>query len=298
MRRQIRRERHAANADQGRGGDRRCAPAQASQRGHRAPALLERLQQPGQREPAGARDDQAGQDRSLGPELKGCRSEQQDRKQGHDDTEHESRRLAVGDGARVRDHEQGEDQHLGRGDQDLPQVTTAQGGHMPAGHHAVVWHGRERQGDEGGEPEHVAELEAEQLELPADEDAADDEDRVREVHPGPERDPPEILGLGELWPERDERDHQAEVGRVEDVPALPPDQVLRSHREGDHAQEDPDSVQAPPVAVQRAGHAEDEGGAVARKKARGRPQDDPVLEEADDELDQRPGCQADQDLGD
>ena len=169
---------------------------------------------------------------------------------------------------------------------------------MPAGHHAVVGYRRERQGDEGGEPEHVAELEAEQLELPADEDAADDEDRVREVHPGPERDPPEILGLGELWPERDERDHQTEVGGVEDVPALPPDQVLRSHREGDHAQEDPDSVQAPPVAVQRAGHAEDEGGAVACQQTARRPQDHLVLEEGDGELDQRSGGKADQDLSD
>ena len=57
-------------------------------------------------------------------------------------------------------------------------------------------------------------------------------------------------------------------------------------------------MRAPPLAVESAWHAEDERRAVAGEQAARRPQDDPVLNEGDDELDQRADRQADQDLGD
>ena len=80
--------------------------------------------------------------------------------------------------------------------------------------------------------------------------------------------------------------------------AAPPNQILRGHGERDHADEHPDAVGAPPVAVKRARRAEDEGGAVACQQTARRPQDHLVLEEGDGELDQRSGGKADQDLSD
>src|SRR5205809_5204045 len=57
-------------------------------------------------------------------------------------------------------------------------------------------------------------------------------------------------------------------------------------------------MRAPPLAVQRPGHAEDERRAVAGEQAAGRPQDHLVLEKGDAELDQRADREADEDLGD
>ena len=162
----------------------------------------------------------------------------------------------------------------------------------------MVGHRRERERHEQREGRHEAQLETEQLELPSDQEAAADEDRVGHDHPRAERDPPQVLRLGVLRAQRDESEHEAEVRRVEDVAALPADQVLGRHRDGDHGDKDPDPVHAPPLAVQRPWHAEDERRAVAGEQTAGRPQDHLVLEEADAELDQRADREADQDLGD
>ncbi len=160
----------------------------------------------------------------------------------------------------------------------------------------MVGDGHQREGREQRERGHESQLEAEQLQLPADQQAAADEDPVGDVHPRPQRDPPQILRFGELGPESDESYDQAEVRGIEDVAALPADQILRRHRDDDDRYEDPDPVQTPPVTVQRPGSAQDEGRAVSGEQAAGRPQDDLVLEEGDDELEESPDGETDEDL--
>src|SRR5205807_5296856 len=89
---------------------------------------------------------------------------------------------------------------------------------------------------------------------------------------------------------------QSEVGGVEDVSSVPADEVLRRHRDGDHADEDPDPMEAPPVAVDGTRDTQDESGAVAGEQSAGGPEEGLVLEDADAELDERAGSQAGQDL--
>src|SRR5260370_1323035 len=87
-----------------------------------------------------------------------------------------------------------------------------------------------------------------------------------------------------------------DVGRVEDVPSAPPDEVLGGHAERHDADEDLDPVKAPPLSVQRAGRPQDEGRAVSGQEPARRPQEHVVLEEGHPELDQCAHGQADQDL--
>ena len=76
------------------------------------------------------------------------------------------------------------------------------------------------------------------------------------------------------------------------------DQVLREQRDGSRAGEDPPAVHAPPVAVLRPRHAEDEGDAVAGQERACRPEDHVLAPERDPHLEHGAGQQRDEDLGD
>ena len=80
--------------------------------------------------------------------------------------------------------------------------------------------------------------------------------------------------------------------------AAPGDHVLREQRERGRADEDPPAAQAPPVAVLRARHAQDEGDAVAGEQGARRPHPDVLLAGGDRDLEHRAGDEREQDLGD
>ena len=160
----------------------------------------------------------------------------------------------------------------------------------------MVGDGSQRQGRKGRKPSHKSQLESEQSKLPRDQQSADDQNPVGHEQPRPHRDPPQILRLRQTRAEHGEGEHQPEVRGVEDVASTPADQVLRCHRDGDHADKDPDAVQAPPLAMKGAGRPQDEGGAVAGQQSAGRPHDRLVLEDGDDEFDQGARRETDENL--
>ena len=76
------------------------------------------------------------------------------------------------------------------------------------------------------------------------------------------------------------------------------DHVLREQADGARAGEEPPPVQAPPVAVLRPGHAQDECDPVAGEQRARRPHDHPLPPEGDRDLEERAREQRDEDLGD
>ena len=120
MRRKLGGHGQGRGQQQGRAQHRRRRPAQPPH--HRQPtaSLLQGLQQANQGETSGTREHEAGQQRGLGPELEGRRAQEKHRQDRDDRAEHEPADLSFGHSARVGDHEEREDQNLGRRDQDLP----------------------------------------------------------------------------------------------------------------------------------------------------------------------------------
>src|SRR5256885_81598 len=100
----------------------RRAQAQPADRLDGAAALLQWRQQPGKRETAGAREHEAREDRGLRPELQRRGSQQDDRKERHQDAEDEAAGLAVGHRSWIGNHEKRKDQYLRRGHEDLPEL--------------------------------------------------------------------------------------------------------------------------------------------------------------------------------
>ena len=127
---------------------------------------------------------------------------------------------------------------------------------------------------------------------------ADDDDRERERHPGRHRPPPELERVGAAGAEQQEAEDEPEVRRVEDVAPAELDHVLREQRHGRGAGEDPPAVQAPPVPVLRARHAQHERDAVPGQQRARRPHDHALAAERDPDLEHRAREQRDEDLGD
>ena len=112
---------------------------------------------------------------------------------GDEDAEHDPPDPPGRHGLRVRDHEEQEDQDLGRGDDDAPEVDAADGRERPVRDHAVARAGEEPDADVEGHPE--ARGEAEQMQPPRDQQAAADDHDVGQDHPGIQRRPPEVERL-------------------------------------------------------------------------------------------------------
>ena len=178
------------------------------------PASASRVEwdhRPGEHEAQRTGDHQAGQNRRLRPELKRGWAEEQHRQNGHHDAERDPRDWTIGHRPGIGDHEQYEHENFGRGHQDRPEIPSTQRCHMPAGDHAMVRHGSQRQRRQPRKRCHEPQLEAEETQLPRDQQPADDQDRIGHDQPWAHRDPPQILGLRETRAQRDKRDDQAEV---------------------------------------------------------------------------------------
>ena len=281
-------------AGESRGTDRAASPAHVESPVPAPPAggVGEQHQQ----RPRRADDRQRGEDCHLGAELRRLRGEQQRRKQADRDRVDPAPRPPRGDRLRVGDHEEEEDEDLGREGEDAPEVPVRDRADVPVRRH-VVAAGRDH-GDARREGDPEGDGDVQQPQPPQDREAAADDDRQREREPERHRPPPERERVGVLGAEQQEAEDEPEVRGVEDVTPAELDQVLREQRDGGCAGEDPPAVHAPPVAVLRAGHAEDEGDAVSgQKRARG-PEDHMLAPESDPHLEHGAGQQRDEDLGD
>ena len=249
-----------------------------------------------QHRPRRADDRQRGEDSHLGAELGRLRREQQRREQADRDGVDPAPDLAGRDRLRVGDHEEEEDEDLGRERENAPEVPVRDRPEVPARGHVVP--ARREHGDarDEGDPERDGDVQ--QPQPPQDREAAADDDREREREPGPHRPPPELERVGVLRAEQQEAEHEPEVRGVEDVTASELDQVLREQRDGCRGGEDPPAVHAPPVAVLRPGHAEDEGDAVSGQERARRPEDHVLAPERDPHLEHRARQQRDEDLRD
>ena len=136
-----------------------------------------------------------------------------------------------------------------------------------------------------------------ELQAPGDEQPADEDDGVGQDHPRVgERRPPEVERLGPRAAEHDERDHQPEVRRVEQVRAAVLDGVLGEQRERRDAGEHVPLVEAPVVAERGARDAEDEGDAAAGEHRTCRPHEGAAAAELDGHVEDRSGEDGSQDL--
>ena len=160
---------------------------------------------------------------------------------------------ARGDRLRVGDHEEEEDEDLGRGDEEPPELPALDRPDMPGGRHRVTARGEHADARREGEPE--ADRDPDEVEPPEDEEAADDDQHECDDERGRQRPPPQRERIRALGAEEQEAEHEAEVRRVEDVPSANADQVLRQQRHRRRAGEDPPALRAPPVAVLRAWNA-------------------------------------------
>ncbi len=138
----------------------------------------------------------------------------------------------------------------------------------------------------------------EEAESRQDGQAAGDDECDCQREPWGHRAPPEVEWLGTVLAEHKEAKNEPEVRGVEDVASSPADQVLRQERDGGRRREDPRSVKAPPVAVRRSRHTQDERDSVAGQERARRPHDHVLAEEGNADLEHRARSDRDEDLGD
>ena len=192
---------------------------------------FQRLKETRQRKAQRTGDHEAGQDRRLGPELQRCRPQQQHGQDGHHQPEDNPRQRPLGNGPGSGIMNSPKTSSSG----DVTRTCQRSRPHMGATCQLATmqWSGDQRhgQGGESGEAGHESQFQSQQPELPPDQQTSDDQHGVGDDQPAPHRDPPEILWLGETRAERDEGDDQSQVRRIEDVTALPANQVFRRHRD-------------------------------------------------------------------
>ena len=189
-----------------------------------------RRQQPIGDRAAGAHDGQPAEQRDLGPELVGLRRHQQRAGHGDEEAERDPADAPGRHGLRVRDHEEQEDEDLGRRDDHPPVVEAAHGRERPAGDHAVAR--RREHADAGGEGDPERHRGGEEPEASGDQQPADEDDGVGHEHPGSRAAPTRSRAARPLRaPEHDEHDDEPDVRRVEHVRAAVADEVLGHQRE-------------------------------------------------------------------
>ena len=232
----------------------------------------------------------------LRGELGRLGGDEEGREQSDSDGVAEATCASVGDRLRVGDHEEQEDQDLRRGHEEPPEVPAGDRPDVPTGGHRVPAHCE--QCHAGGEREPEAHRDGEQAEPREDRESTDDDDAEGERHPRRHRPPPEVERVRAELSEREEAHDEPEVRGIEDVPAVDLDHVLREKRDGRRSGEDPRAVQAPPVAVLRSGHAQDEGDAVAREERARGPHEDLMAKERDSDLEDGARPQGYEDLRD
>ena len=157
---------------------------------------------------------------------------------------------------------------------------------------------RGQHSDPGREREPEPDRDADEVQSPEDEEAARDDQPDGEDERGRQRPPPQRERIRPLRAEQQEAENEAEVRRVEDVPAANPDEVLRQQGDGGRPGEDPPAVHAPPVAVLGPRHAQDERDAVPREQGARRPHENPLAAERDRDLEDPGDRERDEDLRD
>ena len=239
-----------------------CRCTRRAPASHRPAAAAQRVADQHERRPGRADERQRGEQGDLRPELGRLRRDQERREQSERDGVDPATGSPLGDRLRVGDHEEEEDEDLGREGEHAPELPVRDRADVPARGHVVAARGEH--GDRRRERHPERDRDPEQAQSPQDREAPDDDDRERERQPEPHRPPPELERVGELRPEQQEAEHEAEVRGVEHVAAPELDQVLREQRDGCRPREDPPAVHAPPVAVLGPRHPEDERDAVTR----------------------------------
>ena len=185
------------------------------------------------------------------------------------DAEHDAGDAAGGHGLGVGDHEEQEDEDLGRREHDPPEVGAADRGERPTRRDGVPEGGEDGHAGRQRQPEGQAH--AEQAQATADEQATGEDHRVRGDHRRTDRRPPEVERLHPLASEQDERADERDVRRVEDVPAADTHEVL-GHQAGEpDGDEQVPSVERPVPTLLGPDHPEQQGGARRRLERAGRP---------------------------
>ena len=198
-------------------------------------------------------------------------------------------------GLGVRDHEEEEDQDLGRGHDRPPEVGPADGRERPVGDHAVA-RACEHSGARGQrQPERGRH--GQQMQPTRDQQAAADDHDVGRDHRGVERRPPEVERLHPPAPEHEERHDQPDVRGVEDVGAAVLDDVLREQRQARDDREDVPVAGVPGLVLWRPDDAQDQGHAAAGEHRARRPDERATLTESDRDLEDRAGQDRREDLG-
>ena len=231
------------------------------------------------------RDRQRAEQPDLRAELRLLRGDEQGAEQSDAHGERDPRDASAGDRLRVGDHEEHEQQDLGRGHERRPERPARDRSEVPARGHRVI--GDRDHGQPGGERDPEPHRDAQQADPPEDHEAVEHDDRQPEGDPREHRPPPEVQRLRPRLAEDEEARDERDVGRVEDMPPAVADEVLGEDREDRHADVDPPAVQAPPVPVLRAGDAEDEGDAVRGQQRARRPHDHAAPAELERHVEQR-----------
>ena len=239
--------------------------------------------------------EQAGEEAHLRPEFVGLRGDQQRAGDRHHQGKHEASHAAGRHGAGVGDHEEEEDHDLRRGDDHAPEIDAADRRKRPARGHAMARCSEEADTDRQRDP--IDTRHGPQVQPPGDERPAPDDDDVGGDHPDIERRPPEVERLHDGAAEQEERQHQPDVRRVEDVHASVADHVLRQQREPGNGREEVPASEAPVISGRRV-HAQDERDPAPGQHGAGGPDEGSVLAEGQGHLDHGAGQDRGQDLRD
>ena len=138
-------------------------------------------QEPLERGSRSAHDRERSEERHLGSELGAHRRDQERREQSDPCAVDDSRQSSLRRRLRVGDHEEHEDQDLGRGDQHPPEVAPGHGAEVPPRGHVVPASGDHGHARGEGQPE--GDRDPDQLQPEEDREAAGDDDHERERHP-------------------------------------------------------------------------------------------------------------------
>ena len=177
------------------------------------------------RRPRRADDRQRAEHGELRRELGRPGRDEQRREQPDRHGVHEPPARALGDRPRVGDHEEEEDEDLGRGDEQPPEVEPGDRAEVPRRRHLVPGRGEHRDARRERQPE--ADRDPDEVQPREDREPAADDEHERQREPHRHRPPPERQRVRVLRTEKHEAEHEPEVRWIEDVAAAEGDHVLR-----------------------------------------------------------------------
>ena len=281
--------------DQRAGRERPAGDDVAQRRTEPVARLARRRQEALEQRARGTRDRQRAEQPHLRAELRLLRRDEQGAEQPDAHRERDPRDAPARDRLRVGDHEEHEQEDLGRGHERRPERPARERPEVPARRHPVI--GDRDHGEPGRERRPEPHRDAEQADAPEDHEAVQHDDPQAERDPREHRPPPEVQRLRARLAEDEEARDERHVGRVEDVAPAVADEVLREDREDPHGDVDPPAVQAPEIAVLGPRDAQDERDAVRRQQRARRPHDHAALAELERHVEHGAGRERQEDLG-